>query len=100
VASAPSGVLLRLHVVPGSSKAMFPAGYNEWRRCLEIKVAGEAKDNKANEDVLATLAGFFHCSSKDLRIVSGEKSREKTVLLVNMRLDAVLKKLEERVHGP
>lgn len=96
---APKGVLLRLHVVPGSSKAMFPAGYNEWRHCLEIKVVGEAKDNKANAEVLATLAGFFQCSSKDVRIVIGEKSREKTVLLTNMGRDTVLSKLEEHLHG-
>jgi uncharacterized protein (TIGR00251 family) len=100
VTQSSEGVLLRLHVVPGSSKSVFPAGYNEWRHCLEIKVAGVAKDNKANTDVLATLAGFFHCSSQDIRIVNGEKGREKTVLLTNMRLDVVLTKLEERLHGP
>jgi uncharacterized protein (TIGR00251 family) len=78
---------------------MFPAGYNEWRRCLEIKVAGEAKENKANAEVIETLAMFFQCSSKDLRIVSGQKHREKTVLLTNIRLDAVLTKLEEQLDG-
>ena len=88
-----------MHVVPGSSKSVFPAGYNEWRHCLEIKVTGEAKENKANTDVLATLAAFFHCSSKELRIVTGEKSREKTVLLVNKRLENVLKTLEVASHG-
>ena len=99
VTQSSEGVLLRLHVVPGSSKSVFPAGYNEWRHCLEIKVPGEAKENKANTDVLATLAAFFHCSSKELRIVTGEKSREKTVLLVNKRLENVLKTLEVASHG-
>jgi uncharacterized protein (TIGR00251 family) len=99
VTQSSEGVLLRLHVVPGSSKSVFPAGYNEWRHCLEIKVPGEAKENKANTDVLATLAAFFHCSSKDLRIVTGEKSREKTILLVNKRLENVLKALEAASHG-
>jgi uncharacterized protein (TIGR00251 family) len=99
VTQSSEGVLLRLHVVPGSSKSVFPAGYNEWRHCLEIKVPGETKENKANTDVLATLAAFFHCSSKDLRIVTGEKSREKTVLLVNRRLENVLKTLEGASHG-
>jgi uncharacterized protein (TIGR00251 family) len=79
---------------------MFPAGYNEWRRCLEIKVEGEAKENKANAEVIATLAAFFHCSSKDLRIMSGEKNREKTILLINKRLDDVNKRLKEQLNGP
>ena len=99
VTQSSEGVLLRLHVVPGSSKSVFPAGYNEWRHCLEIKVPGEAKENKANTDVLAALAAFFHCSSKELRIVTGEKSREKTLLLVNKRLENVLKTLEVASHG-
>lgn len=100
VVQSPSGVLLRLHVVPGSSKTVFPAGYNEWRRCIEMRVAGDAKENKANTDVKATLATFFHLSSKDLRIVSGEKSREKTILLANIKLDVVIKQLEEQINGP
>jgi uncharacterized protein (TIGR00251 family) len=99
VTQSSEGVLLRLHVVPSSSKSVFPAGYNEWRHCLERKVPGEAKENKANTDVVATLAAFFHCSSKDLRIVTGEKSREKTVLLVNKRLENVLKTIEDASHG-
>ncbi len=100
VVGAPSGVLVRVHVVPGSSKTVFPVGYNEWRRCLEIKVKGEAKDNKANAEVLETVAGFFHCASKDVRIVKGEKSREKTVLLAGVARDDVLAKLEVSLHGP
>jgi len=93
------GVLLRLHVVPGSSTHVFPSGYNEWRHCLEMKVAGEAKENKANSEVIETLATYFHLTPKDVCIVNGEKSREKTILLTNIRLDVVLKRLEEALHG-
>jgi uncharacterized protein (TIGR00251 family) len=99
VTRSSEGVLLRLHVVPGSSKSVFPAGYNEWRHCLEIKVTGEAKENKANTEVLATVAAFFHCSTKDLRIVTGEKSREKMILLIKSQMDAVLERLSEALHG-
>jgi uncharacterized protein (TIGR00251 family) len=99
VASSPAGVLLRLHVVPGSSKTVFPAGYNEWRRCLEIKVAGEAKENKANIDVIETVAAYFHLASKDVSLVNGERRREKTLLLTNIRLDTVLTQLKEQLNG-
>jgi uncharacterized protein (TIGR00251 family) len=99
VTQSSEGVLLRLHVVPGSSETLFPVGYNEWRHCLEIKVAGEARGNAANTEVRETLAGFFHCSSNDVHIVSGEKSREKTVLLIKARLGDVLTKLGERLDG-
>lgn len=99
VTGSSEGVLLRLHVVPGSSTTVFPAGYNEWRRCLEMRVTEEAKENKANAAVIMTVASFFHCSSKDLRLVSGEKTREKTVLLANMALEKVLKTLKDAFHG-
>lgn len=99
VTSSQAGVLLRLHVVPNSSKALFPAGYNEWRRCLEIKVAGEAKENKANIAVIETVAFYFHLASKDVRVVNGERRREKTLLLTNIRLDNILKQLKEQLNG-
>jgi uncharacterized protein (TIGR00251 family) len=58
VKESKEGVLLQLHVVPGSSQSVFPAGYNSWRKRLEIKVQSEAKDNKANIEVRETIASF------------------------------------------
>jgi len=93
------GVLVFLHVVPGSSQILFPAGYNQWRKCIEIKVRSEAKDNKANNEVVETVAGFFRVSAKDVILVSGQKSREKTVCLRKITVDMVRSKLEESFHG-
>jgi len=31
-------IILRLHVIPHSSKSIFPAGYNPWRNSFEINV--------------------------------------------------------------
>jgi nascent polypeptide-associated complex subunit alpha len=99
VRSSNEGVLIQLHVVPGSSHAVFPAGYNQWRKCVEIKVKAEAKDNKANGEIVETLAAYFQLSSKDVVLISGQKSREKTVLLKKVTLEGVCKKLEESLHG-
>jgi uncharacterized protein (TIGR00251 family) len=93
------GVLLCLHVVPGSSHILFPAGYNRWRKCIEIKVQTETKNNKANSEVLETIAGFFKISQKNVILVSGQKSREKTVVLKKVSIDTVCKRLEESFHG-
>jgi hypothetical protein len=98
VRSSSEGVLIQLHVVPRSSQTVFPAGYNQWRKCIEIKVKAEAKDNKANIEVAGTLAAYFHLSPKDVMLISGQKSREKTVLLKKVTLDGVRKKLEESLH--
>jgi len=90
---------LCLHVVPGSSQAMFPAGYNQWRNCIEIKVRSEAKENKANTEVVETIARFFQLSTKDVLVKSGQKGREKTVVIQKISVDAVCQKLEGLLHG-
>ncbi|HEC87117.1 MAG TPA: DUF167 domain-containing protein, partial [Thermoplasmatales archaeon] len=38
-----------------------------------------AKDGKANRALIETLADFFNVKKRDIKIVSGEKSREKIV---------------------
>jgi uncharacterized protein len=98
VKDSKNGVMLQLHVVPGSSQSIFPAGYNEWRKALEIKVSTEAKDNKATAEVLKTIASFFHLPEKDVVLQSGQKSRQKTVCLKNIQVDKVLQMLGEFVH--
>jgi uncharacterized protein (TIGR00251 family) len=93
------GVLLYLHVVPGSSQILFPAGYNQWRKCIEIKVQSEAKDNKANNEVVETIARFFKIPPKNVILVNGQKNREKTVALKKVHIDTIWEKLEESFHG-
>jgi uncharacterized protein (TIGR00251 family) len=99
IKSSNQGVILCLHVVPGSSQILFPAGYNQWRKCIEIKVRSEAKENKANNEVVETIAGFFKISLKNVILVSGQKSREKTVALKKVPIDTVCERLEESLHG-
>lgn len=88
------GVLLSLHVIPGSSQTVFPVTYNQWRHSIEMKVCSQAKENKANTEVLETIAQFFQLAGKDVILISGEKNREKTVCLKNIapgRVEGMLK---------
>jgi uncharacterized protein YggU (UPF0235/DUF167 family) len=62
-------------------------------------VRSEAKDNKANDEVVETIAGFFKISLKNVILVSGQKSREKTVALKKVPVDTVYDRLEESFHG-
>ena len=98
VKQSPQGVLICLHVVPGSSQVVFPAGYNQWRNCIEIKVKSEAKDNKANTEVIETIAAYFQISLKDVSLVNGQKNREKTIGLKKVPFEAVWKRLKESLH--
>jgi len=63
-----------------------------------MRVSAEAKENKANEAVVETIATFFDLPSKDVLLVNGQKSREKTVCLKKITLDKVYAALEDVFH--
>jgi uncharacterized protein (TIGR00251 family) len=96
---SPHGVIVALHVVPGSSEVLFPAAYNPWRKSIEIKVRSLAQENKANTEVVETIARFFGLKVDDVLLASGEKRREKTVVLRRISADTVCTKLQEALHG-
>ena len=92
-------VLIKIHVLPGSSQSLFPAGYNNWRQCIEAKVKAAANDNKANSEVIEKIAKYFDILPKDVSIVSGQKGREKTISIKNILKKDVCKKIEESLNG-
>lgn len=94
-----NGTVLSVFVTPEARNVVFPAGVNEWRKCLEIKVKSSAVDNKANKDVIKTIADFFKKSVNDVFVLSGSKKREKSVLVKGVSIDFVSKKLKESLDG-
>ena len=91
------GIAIDLEVTPGSKKACFPAGYNQWRERIEIKLSSAAQKGKANEQLIEITADFFNISSRDIAIISGAKNTKKTILIsgpdhkkVVLALEAVL----------
>lgn len=93
------GSFLALFVTPNTGRTVFPAGYNPWRKRIEIKVVATAKDNKANIEVINTVAMFFHASEKDVFITHGKKSREKIVLIKHVSAEEITNRLKEPIHG-
>lgn len=99
IARGKDGVLIKIHVIPGSSKSVFPSGYNEWKKRVEIKVKAEAKENKANIEVVKTIAEYFDHPAKNILIIHGQKSRDKTVAIKQINVSDTCKKIEESLHG-
>jgi uncharacterized protein (TIGR00251 family) len=93
------GTILNLFVTPDARNTVFPAGINQWRRSLEIKVCSPAVDNRANKDVIKTVANFFEKPVNDVFVVSGGKKREKSVLVKGVSIDFVSEKLKESLDG-
>jgi hypothetical protein len=74
--ATPEGLLLRLKVVPGASRDQL-AGVLGDR--LKVRVAAAPEAGKANAAVLALLNRWL--KRKDVRLVAGPASAEKTVLV-------------------
>jgi uncharacterized protein len=71
-------IRLEIKAVPGASKTEL-AGVKDGR--LRIRLAAAPEDGKANAELISFLSKAFDCPKRDLRIVSGEKSRVKVVAL-------------------
>ncbi len=93
VQQAPDGVRLLLEVSPGAKHAGFPAGYNEWRQRIGIRVRAQAQEGRANKEVCDAVAAFFEVARADVELVSGPSDARKTILVRDVALEAVLARL-------
>ena len=93
------GVTLNISVIPESHAIVFPAGINKWRKCIEIKVKSPAVDNRANNDVIETIANFFKKSVQDVIILTGGKNTKKIVFVKGVTVGFVSDKMRESLNG-
>ena len=76
---------LRLRVIPNAAKAQV-VGWME-DGCLKVKVTAPPEGGRANAEVCALLAKFAGLSKRQVRLVRGEKSRLKEVVVDGPRPD-------------
>lgn len=74
----PRGLLLAVRVVPGAKKSVI-AGEEHGR--LKVRLQAPPVEGKANRALLEVLAAALGLKKNRLRIIAGEKARDKTVLL-------------------
>lgn len=83
---------LTLRVSPGASRSAVVGRYGAgWK----VRVAAAPEDGKANDAVVRLLAETLALPTRDVRIVSGMSSRDKTVALEGMRLEEIQRRLAE-----
>ncbi|MFP4400315.1 MAG: DUF167 domain-containing protein [Candidatus Woesearchaeota archaeon] len=69
---------IRLYVKPNSPKTMI-IGYDESKQALKMDIAKPAENNKANIEIIK----FFRKNyKKDIKIISGLKSKEKLIKML------------------
>ena len=72
-------MILELHVQPGASRTEFVGEHGER---LKVRLQARAVDGKANDALIEFLAAHFGVPRRNVRIVSGLKSRQKRVQIL------------------
>ena len=72
-------MILDLHVQPGASRTEFAGKHGER---LKVRLQARALEGQANEALIEFLAAHFRVPRRNVRILSGLKSRHKRVEIV------------------
>jgi len=91
VQTTPQGITVMIEVSPKSDKFQI-AGYNEWRKTVEVKLKSPPTKGKANKELMKE---FSNLTGHDTEIVAGHKSRQKTILIYDMGEKEFHKLLED-----
>ena len=85
------GASIRLRVVPGARRTELagPHAAGSGGGALRLRVAAPPVEGKANEAVLAFLGAALGVRPRTLRIVAGERARDKVVVVPGMSPEAV-----------
>ncbi len=80
---ATGALTLRLHVQPGARRTE-PAGVHGDR--LKIRLAAPPVDGKANAELRQFIARAYGVALRDVELVAGESSRQKTLRIAGPKL--------------
>lgn len=98
VSVAETGTILTIEVSAGSKKPVFPAGYNEWRKALGCSVQAPAREGKANREAITLVSLALGIPKNRIRILSGETSAVKKILVEKGERAAILQVLTEALQ--
>ncbi|MBI5346377.1 MAG: YggU family protein [Chlamydiae bacterium] len=80
------GVILFLKVIPKSSFTQIVGIENEY---LKVRIKAQPEKNKANTMLIKFLAKLFDIPASQIKILSGETSRLKKILLISASIDKI-----------
>jgi uncharacterized protein (TIGR00251 family) len=69
------------------------AGYNAWRKTLEVKIKSPPIKGKANKEIINE---FSKLTGHPVELVSGLKSRQKTIRIIGMSKKDFLKIMDSK----
>jgi uncharacterized protein len=85
------GILVKIEVTPLSNKFLIK-DYNKWRKNLEVKIKAPPTKGKANLEIIKE---FSRLTGRNVEIISGNKSKQKTLHIYKIDENEFLKILKE-----
>ena len=85
-------MIISIHVIPGSSQNQYQ-GLKDGTVC--IKLTAPPVDGAANAALIKFLSKSLKINKSHIKLISGEKSRDKKVQIDGLELEEICKKLEK-----
>ncbi|MGE0634085.1 MAG: DUF167 domain-containing protein [Pseudobdellovibrionaceae bacterium] len=85
------GITIQIYAQPGAKKTELVGAHGG---ALKVKVAAPPVDGEANEELFEFLAKTLGISKRNVKLLRGEKSRNKIFLVVGCSLDFARRVLE------
>jgi uncharacterized protein (TIGR00251 family) len=78
------GTVIAIEVSAGAKSALFPAGYNEWRKAIGCRVTAPAVDGRANKAVIGLISATIGVPASAVSLVSGLTTSQKRVRIAGV----------------
>ena len=86
-----SSVALSIHAKPGSKISQVTSMDGS---VVDVQISARAVEGAANAELIDYMATVLKVKRRQISIIAGEKSRDKTLLINNMEISDILKALE------
>jgi uncharacterized protein len=94
IRASAEGVELPLHVQPRAKRNEISGRHNG---TLKLRLTAPPVDDAANRSVLEFFARLLGVPKSSIQIVSGLRSRDKTIFIRGVSLDKIRRALEEEI---
>ena len=84
------GIIFSVRIVPNSSVSKITDYTDEY---VKIKISSPPVDNKGNKELILFCSKLFDVNKSKIKIISGEKSKTKKILIMNEKIEDITQKL-------
>jgi len=86
----PDGTILSIRVIPRAKKSTIAGWYGE---LIKVRLAAPPVEGKANQALIAFLSKKLGIRKQEIEFLSGDRTRQKRVLVRNMTTAEVKRRL-------